>query len=309
MLRPAADTLLSAYRRGRLSHAIILYGPEKVALEATARQIVSTILGLRNAEPPLLHPDLFSLQPANKMRQISVAAIRDLIRNLSQSSNQGGAKVALIADAERMNQEAANALLKSLEEPPPDTYLFLTSTRLGDFLDTIRSRCLLVHVGGLLGPIPDPEWRDWIQGFHSWLTELDAPLTKKTEVSSRMLGAYGLIRKFLKVEDRLASAEWKEFVETVPAETSPEALAALEAGTTKGMRQRLLGEIADALVEDSRKLTQAPPEEQGAAVIRLQRAVTALEESSRLLALNFNATAALENFFLKVLRSWSIRAR
>ena len=89
------------------------------------------------------HPDLFHLRPTGKARIIPVDKTRELISVLNRTSNQGGAKVALIHEADRMRKEAANAFLKTLEEPPPQTYLILLTTRPYSLLPTIRSRCLL----------------------------------------------------------------------------------------------------------------------------------------------------------------------
>ena len=72
--------------------------------------------------------------------------MRRLIDDLQKTSNQGGHKVAIIYEAERMNKESANAFLKTLEEPPSDTILFLLTHRPYDLIDTIKSRCLTYRI-------------------------------------------------------------------------------------------------------------------------------------------------------------------
>ena len=82
----------------------------------------------------------------NKFGNISVAEAGTIIRKLSLSSYEGGIKVMLVMFPERMNQEAANKLLKSLEEPQPDTYYFLISHNPAKIISTILSRCRIIEL-------------------------------------------------------------------------------------------------------------------------------------------------------------------
>lgn len=82
----------------------------------------------------------------NKFGNISVNEANGIIRKLSLSSYEGGYKVMLILFAERMNQEAANKLLKSLEEPNEGTYYFLISQNPDRIIPTILSRCMIIEV-------------------------------------------------------------------------------------------------------------------------------------------------------------------
>lgn len=85
------------------------------------------------------HPD-FSLLKPEPNRTLGVDEVRSLQNRLAQSPHQSGVKVAVIEQAERMTLNAANALLKTLEEPPGDTYIILTASRFDDLLPTVRSR-------------------------------------------------------------------------------------------------------------------------------------------------------------------------
>lgn len=82
----------------------------------------------------------------NKFGTISVNEAAAIMRKLSLSSYEGGAKVMIILFPERMNQEAANKLLKSLEEPMPETYYFLISNAPEKIISTILSRCRIMEV-------------------------------------------------------------------------------------------------------------------------------------------------------------------
>mgnify|MGYP001189452504 CR=1 FL=1 len=87
------------------------------------------------------HPDFFEVSPPEPGKQLGIESIRDLIRNLSLTAFSGPYKVAHIISADRMTIPAANALLKTLEEPPGNTILLLIADRLGGLPKTVISRC------------------------------------------------------------------------------------------------------------------------------------------------------------------------
>ncbi|WP_263398674.1 DNA polymerase III subunit delta' [Pseudomonas profundi] len=87
------------------------------------------------------HPDSLLIAPEEEGKAIRVDAIRQLGDFIAQTAQQGGRKVVILHPAEAMNLNAANALLKSLEEPNRDTFLLLVSDQPSRLLPTIRSRC------------------------------------------------------------------------------------------------------------------------------------------------------------------------
>lgn len=87
------------------------------------------------------HPDVLLIAPEEEGKAIRVDAIRQLVDFMGQTAQQGGRKVIVLHPADAMNQNAANALLKSLEEPTADTYLLLVTDQPGRLLPTVRSRC------------------------------------------------------------------------------------------------------------------------------------------------------------------------
>ncbi len=92
------------------------------------------------------HPDLLALRPAEGSEQIRVEQVRELCAELALTSHQGGFKVAIIDPADTLNRFAANALLKTLEEPPPRTVLVLVAAQPSRLPATLTSRCQRVRV-------------------------------------------------------------------------------------------------------------------------------------------------------------------
>lgn len=103
--------------------------------------------GLVKENPYFSEEDLYrAMELENKMGLIGVNEAAWLINRLSFTAYEGGEKVVLILFPERMNLEAANKLLKSIEEPTEDTYFFLITNAPGKIIQTIRSRCRLIEV-------------------------------------------------------------------------------------------------------------------------------------------------------------------
>ena len=140
--------------RERLPHALLLAGPEFVgkqqfATALSARLICDSPLAgfaCGNCKQCLLfkagnHPDFLRVEPEESGKAIRIDPVRELGQFLGKTAMQGGRKVVVINPAEAMNQSAANALLKNLEEPARDTYILLVSHELSRLPATVRSRC------------------------------------------------------------------------------------------------------------------------------------------------------------------------
>jgi DNA polymerase-3 subunit delta' len=127
----------------------------------------------------MLHPDLARLEPLEESRQIRIEQVRELSAELALTSHQGGYKVAIISPADALNRAAANALLKTLEEPTPRTLLILVATQPSRLPATLLSRCQRIHV-----PKPARDeavaWLQALRGPAEWGAALevlgDAPL-------------------------------------------------------------------------------------------------------------------------------------
>ncbi len=144
---PWLTASLAAFRgaadRRRLGHALLIAGPRGVGKMMLARALAGQLIAPANTAPGAgdRHPDCHLVEPAEGKNTLGVDQIRTLCGSLALTSHSGGAKVALVAPAEAMTLSAANALLKTLEEPTPGTYLILVSHQPGRLPATIRSRC------------------------------------------------------------------------------------------------------------------------------------------------------------------------
>lgn len=149
----AFNRLAALHQQGRLAHAFLLQGRPGLGKGLLARYLAQALLCQTPGEGHpcggcsaclLLaagtHPDLRLVQPEER-RNIVIDQIRDTVEFMSKTAQQGGRKVIVIDPAECMNVNAANALLKGLEEPAPGTLLLLVSQQGGILPATIRSRC------------------------------------------------------------------------------------------------------------------------------------------------------------------------
>lgn len=141
--------------RSQHAHAYLLNGPAGIGKRDLAERLMARLLCQSPAgldacgqckSCHLLaagtHPDNFVLEPEEADKPIKVDQVRELVNFVVQTAQLGGRKVVLLEPAEAMNLNAANALLKSLEEPSGDTVLLLISHQPSRLLPTIKSRCV-----------------------------------------------------------------------------------------------------------------------------------------------------------------------
>lgn len=134
-----AKRLLSAALAEGTAHAYLFHGPAGVGKRATALAFAGELLGEHERVERRSHPDLYVLEPIGD--QIRIDAIRELRRDLHMRPFEADRRVYLIFGAHAMNEEAADALLKDLEEPPPYAVIVLVADDVGPLPATILSRC------------------------------------------------------------------------------------------------------------------------------------------------------------------------
>ena len=167
---PQWQGLLRANQQTHLAHALLLTGSRECGKKDFAEAIAQRLLcqGVEkrqypqgfNQQPPEMacgqckschvfraksHPDYKSIALIEGKKDISIEQIRALSRFLELSCSYGKMTIAIINDAERMNEQAANSLLKTLEEPPPARLIILVSSQTHQLAATLRSRCQTIN--------------------------------------------------------------------------------------------------------------------------------------------------------------------
>ena len=153
--------LMDALAAGRLAHALLLAGPAGLGKGQFARRLSQALLCQARADDGGAcghcqscqlfqvgnHPDFKVVEPVEDKKVIAVDQIREMTEFLSLKSQYGHYRSIRIMPAERMNESAANSLLKTLEEPPAGTVLMLVTDRPARISATLRSRCQKITFG------------------------------------------------------------------------------------------------------------------------------------------------------------------
>lgn len=150
--------LIADVRAGRAPHAMALTGMPGVGKRTLARLLACAFLCVGEGKRPCMqckgckrvmsgaHPDLLTPSASEKERTVKVDHLREIIHALSLHATEGGDRVVLLDNAQRVTPQAQNALLKSLEEPDGATRFILTASGDAGLLSTVRSRCRVVRV-------------------------------------------------------------------------------------------------------------------------------------------------------------------
>ena len=184
-LEPQKALLRRAYAAGRLAHALLIHEARGAGGDVLASWAAQLVLCADAADAPCgvcaacrrtlpgTHPDLIRLQPLEESRQIRIEQVRELSAELALTSHQGGYKVAILSPADALNRAAANALLKTLEEPTPRTLLILVATQPSKLPATVLSRCqrLAVRAPARSEALA---WLQSVRGVAEWGAALDA---------------------------------------------------------------------------------------------------------------------------------------
>ena len=183
----AFEYLRRAHQQNRLAHAYLITGPLGSGKELLAADLASLVNGTpaENVFSAKAR-DILVARPESKSRRIVIAQIRDLEHALQMRASNGRRKVAIIPDADRLQTEAANAFLKTLEEPPKDSLLLLLSALPEALPETILSRCIAIPL--------DPNGQPQRRNEEEKLVEL-LQLTSH-EKSWTVQFAYGLAQEF-----------------------------------------------------------------------------------------------------------------
>lgn len=218
--KPVVELLQRSLARGRLGHAYLFTGHQLPELEALARTLAKVL----NCEKPVRrsangpavdscdqcascrkisednHGDIQWVRPESKSRIITVDQMRDLMQQIHLKPNEAEYKVAMIVAADRLNAQAANAFLKTLEEPPAKSVLVLLTTEPQRLLETVVSRCLRLNFAGEGGRVVSPVLMEWLSGF----SEMASAEQKSLMTRYRLLGA--LLKKLGDMKEEIEKA-------------------------------------------------------------------------------------------------------
>src|SRR5271170_5919803 len=171
--------------RGRLGHAYLFAGDSLDDLESLARTLAKTLnclspVKIKNAATDCCdeclscrkiengtHADIHWARPESKSRVITIEQTRALMQQIQLTPTEAEHKVTIIAAADRLNPQAANAFLKTLEEPPQNSVLILLSTEPQRILETILSRCLRLNFSGDGKRELNSDEANWLEKFGS----------------------------------------------------------------------------------------------------------------------------------------------
>lgn len=228
----SVELLQRSLERGRLGHAYLFSGQELGELEAIALTLAKTLNCLEPVKKNGVavdccdkclscqkiqqgnHADVFWVRPESKLRVIKMNQVvrrddspaRVLLEFINLKPTEGGYKIGVIVAADRMNEQAANAFLKTLEEPPAKSILVLLTTEPQRILETIFSRCLRLNFGGDSERPLSPAQKEWLGGF----SEAAAAEQKS------LLGRYRLMDVLLKKLNELKTGIEERLTEQSP---------------------------------------------------------------------------------------------
>jgi DNA polymerase III subunit delta' len=160
----AFEYLSRAHERGRLGHAYLISGAPGSGKRGLASDLSNLLSATQSADifesPP---SGVYLAEPESKSRRIVIDQVRTLERALQMRSANGHRKIAIITDADRLQPQAANAFLKTLEEPPNDSLLLLLSSMPEVLPDTILSRCVAVPLAASEKAETSPEENELVE--------------------------------------------------------------------------------------------------------------------------------------------------
>jgi DNA polymerase III subunit delta' len=204
---PSVQLLQRSLQQARLGHAYLFTAHTPAPLESVARTLAKTL----NCEGPPhpdpnqpradscdhcsscrridadQHPDVLWVRPESKLRVITISQIRDILHAVNLKPAEARWKVTVIVGADRLNVQAANALLKTLEEPPPRSILLLLSTEPQRLLETILSRCLRLNFTSTASQSLSPELQAWITHFAATAAEPQTSLIGRYQLLGQLL--------------------------------------------------------------------------------------------------------------------------
>ncbi len=219
----SVELLQRSLARQRLGHAYLFSGDDLERLELVARTLAKTLncqnprqsqtvpgapdscdvcLACRKIDGTN-HSDVQWVRPESKSRVITIDQMRDVMQTIFLKPTEAEYKVAIIAGADRLNVQAANAFLKTLEEPPPRSVLILLTTEPGRILETIISRCLRLNFSAGAERFQDESFVAWLRQFSDTAVAERGSILSRYRLLSVLLGRLNALKE--KVEEEMTA--------------------------------------------------------------------------------------------------------
>lgn len=309
----AFERLRSAHANGRLAHAYLITGPIGSGKRELAIALAGMILGCRPDEVPH-HPDAHFVQPESKSRRIVIDQIRELEQAIQRKPLISNNKAVIISDAERMQPQAANAFLKTLEEPPPGSLILLLSALPEAILETVLSRCVETSLRPTTAMVAAPEHAPVISALEQALLQPHPPTAGDAFRFTRVIQALIVSAKerISDENDSLLKQETSKYKQASEGsgwlqERAEQVKAMTEAGSVRE-RDRILQIVVDVLGQALRAQHGAPashPVIQKLAEkfppTNILKRLDAMETLRRRLALGVQEALSLEGSFLEMI--------
>jgi len=201
----AAQSLETSLKQGRLAHAYLITGSPGSGKQKLAERLIESV------NPGNPAGFVHFVRPESKSRRIEIKAIRALEGQLHLAAPRNVTKIGVIVDADRLMPQAANAFLKTLEEPPPQSLLLLLTSDPEQLLDTILSRCIKIPLRRTSAPTFTPAEKELLDSLGSLLNE------KETE---GLAGAWSFLKTFSAILKGQKEAISKQHAATLKEEVA-----------------------------------------------------------------------------------------
>jgi DNA polymerase-3 subunit delta' len=199
--KAAIGFLRRAHDQERLAHAYLISGPAGSGKRELAAKLASVVNGT-DADDVFSSKarEIFVAEPESKSRRILIEQIRELEHGLQMRASDGRRKVAIIAEADRLQPQAANAFLKTLEEPPSNSLLLLLSALPEALPDTIVSRCISIPLTANGEEMEMPERAELMELLRDAAREKSWSVQQAYRVGQGLQSLLGKIREQIKAQ-------------------------------------------------------------------------------------------------------------
>ena len=194
--------LRRAHEQNRLAHAYLISGSRGSGKRLLAAELANLVNGTEAGDVfSSKAREIFVAEPESKSRRIVIEQVRALEHSLQMRASPGRRKVAIIAEADRLQPQAANAFLKTLEEPPKDSLLLLLSALPEVLPDTIVSRCIAIPLAPSNNEVAIPQEAELVELLRSTAAEKTWGIEHAYRFTQGVQHLLGVIREEIKAQN------------------------------------------------------------------------------------------------------------